>query len=410
MQETEIAQRVARIAIELYGALQIAQRGGEAKRLRLEHAARGIEVCQVRLQLLRFGEQRLDIHRDRRDRTIDVVALIDVGAREPDVGEREAFVLIDDLAKQCDGLVVVRVRELVQVVTRDEVQPIGAFARAAPGIESMKRVLRESHFEIRCDRAGYSFLYREHTVRRGVIGFGPELVATLRCDELHGDAQCIAFAPHRPFEHVRGAESATDLAHVLALVAKGRSGRARNDVHRGQLRDPARKLFGQSVAERRIQLVRREVDERQHHNRVARWLMNRGAPDSEGADQEQHRGKGAGVSEFAASAASRRDWRGHGRKLVGHRNRWIGRHSLRGGNQPIAFASHGFDVTRGRLGVAQRLAKLRNGLVHGSRSDDDAAPHFREQPLDADDLRRGLGEADQKLHQPRLYLRGDTLP
>ena len=49
-------------------------------------------------------------------------------------------------------------------------------------------------------------------------------------------------------------------------------------------------------------------------------------------------------------------------------------------DEPIPFAWHRRDIGRFRVHIAQQLAQLRYGLIHGRRAHDHAAPDFIEQP------------------------------
>jgi hypothetical protein len=80
------------------------------------------------------------------------------------------------------------------------------------------------------------------------------------------------------------------------------------------------------------------------------------------------------------------------------------RGSAHRGDQAIALACDGFDVTRWIVGIAQYLAQLRHGLVDRRAADDHARPHRLEQFFLADDFAGSLRESHEQPHGPRLEL------
>jgi hypothetical protein len=88
-----------------------------------------------------------------------------------------------------------------------------------------------------------------------------------RIDQLRGDADLVAFALHRTFEHVAGVQVLPDLPHIdgLALVRLRRV--VSDHVHIAIARQVGDDVLSQTVGEPARRLVAGDVRKRQHRDR-----------------------------------------------------------------------------------------------------------------------------------------------
>ena len=85
------------------------------------------------------------------------------------------------------------------------------------------------------------------SVGHALVAIGPQLRSRLGVDELHGDAQPVAAAPHRAFDDVLDAELPADLAHVDEAALVGESRLARDDEELAHPRQRRRDLLDDAV-------------------------------------------------------------------------------------------------------------------------------------------------------------------
>ena len=83
-------------------------------------------------------------------------------------------------------------------------------------------------------------------------------------DQLHRDPQLFLRAAQAALEHMRGAQLAADLAHILVLALEGEGRGARHHAQRGNVRQPVRQLVGEAIRHRLFALRHAHVDQRQH--------------------------------------------------------------------------------------------------------------------------------------------------
>ncbi len=88
----------------------------------------------------------------------------------------------------------------------------------------------ELHLERSGDGLRNLVLNREDVGQFAVIAFGPKMTAVGRGDQLRGDADASAGAPHAAFENVGHAQRIGDAANVLLLALEGERRSARDHL------------------------------------------------------------------------------------------------------------------------------------------------------------------------------------
>src|SRR5262249_35677355 len=77
--------------------------------------------------------------------------------------------------------------------------------------------------------SGYLVLHGKDIGQFAVVAIRPQMMASRCLDELCGDTNAIASAPHAAFEHVAHTELATHFADVHTRALVGERAAARND-------------------------------------------------------------------------------------------------------------------------------------------------------------------------------------
>jgi hypothetical protein len=116
-----------------------------------------------------------------------------------------------------------------------------------------------------------------------------------RVNELSSNADLIALALQRPFEHVADIERLTNLAHVdrLVLVSGGRV--AGDDIEITEVGEVGDDVLGQAIGDPTGRLVAAQIVERQDGDASAghgRLLGGPESPDAAGEDHGKEHGRG----------------------------------------------------------------------------------------------------------------------
>jgi hypothetical protein len=121
------------------------------------------------------------------------------------------------------------------------------------------------------------------------------LIAVVRIDQAHVDAQMVAAASHASFNERLRAEQPPDLLCAELLALDRERGRLRHDTQSARSRQSIGELLRQPIAEVFIVDVAARIHERQHSERIAlRGSADGGSAcrlflldDKETADREQ---------------------------------------------------------------------------------------------------------------------------
>ena len=110
-------------------------------------------------------------------------------------------------------------------------------------------------------------LHGEEVLRWPIPALRPQMRIARRIDQLRGDADLVALALHRTFEHVADVQVLADLPHIdrLAFVHVGRI--VGDDIDGAIARQVGDDVFRQTVGEPARRLVAGDVGKRQHRKR-----------------------------------------------------------------------------------------------------------------------------------------------
>src|SRR5216684_982617 len=98
-------------------------------------------------------------------------------------------------------------------------------------------------------RFGNLVLHREDIGEIAVVALGPDVVASLRFDQLGGHTDPIAGLTHTAFEHIAHAEFAPDLFHIDRPALVGEARVPRDDEQRGIARQRGDNVLGDPVGD-----------------------------------------------------------------------------------------------------------------------------------------------------------------
>ena len=149
------------------------------------------------------------------------------------------------------------------------------------------------HLQRAGDRLCDLILHRKYVRHLAIVAFGPEMISVRRIDELSRDAYAAARSAHATLKDRTHIERFGDLSDVLLLSPKSKRGRASSDLQARNVRQGVDNLFGKTVAEVFVLLVRTHVGEGKHGNRG----LEGGRPDGnlfQGGLQFRHRLKPLG--------------------------------------------------------------------------------------------------------------------
>ena len=107
-------------------------------------------------------------------------------------------------------------------------------------------------------------LHREDVRHLAVVALRPEMKTIGDLDELRRDPDAVARLSNTPFQNVVDVEPPADLSEFDVLSAEKERRRAAGDLQARHVGQHIDDLFGQTVAEILVLLVRAHVGERQH--------------------------------------------------------------------------------------------------------------------------------------------------
>ena len=125
---------------------------------------------------------------------------------------------------------------------------------------------RSVTFSFSAMAAGDLVLNREDVSHFAIVPLGPEMVAVGDVDELCGDANPPAGAPHATLEHRGDVELLTDAAEIEVLALEGEGRCPRRHAQAGQLGQGVDDLLGDAIGEILVLGVAADVGEGQHGN------------------------------------------------------------------------------------------------------------------------------------------------
>jgi hypothetical protein len=227
------------------------------------------------------GNRRVCAERDRNS----------AGGGQIDPGTGESGVGSDRFPKQFDGVLVAIRSKAVKLVPAGKIEFIGGeiLRGRAPGGFLFGPVDDAFAAKSVPQLIGDVALHGEEVLRGPIPALRPQMRIACRIDQLRGDADLIAFALNRPFEHVAGVQVLADLPHIdrLAFVRLRRI--VSDDIHIAVARQVGDDVFGQTVGEPPRRLIAGDVGKRQHRKRRSPNEARAGMTPEEPAAQSQEK-------------------------------------------------------------------------------------------------------------------------
>ena len=189
---------------------------------------------------MRLGEVRVELN-GARGGGVAVVAFprdsqpIALRRRQQRPGLRVVRVELDRTTTQADdGVVLAHVAQHAAgvVMPGHQVEVVGIEMGRAALLDRLFFLRQQLEFQRRDDGLGDLVLQREDVVQVAVVALGPEVVVARRLDQLGGDADAPARAPHAALEHVADLQLPRDLRQVDVLALERECGVARDDGER----------------------------------------------------------------------------------------------------------------------------------------------------------------------------------
>jgi hypothetical protein len=160
--------------------------------------------------------------------------------------------------------------EIAWLAPQEQVPPQQVQVLGGGGTRGVRmRRRREAYLEPLGHVDGDLALKLQHANKRAVVGARPQMGAGRGIDELNGDAQLVARAPHAALEHVGHVQLASDCSdiHRGRLEDEGRA--AGNDPQVRRLGQQVENLLGKAIGEVGLVAVRAQVEEAQHRDGIA---------------------------------------------------------------------------------------------------------------------------------------------